>query len=214
MAKKVCKNCGVEKDLTDFPCHRNVCKECSRIRNNEYSRARNIRDREKVNARNFVWATNHREHELERRREYGKEHRSELSVLAKRCREAKPEQYRASARRRASFRREHDLDFRMKDVLRKRMRNALLGLTKTSRTMDLLGCSLEELKQHLEMAFREGMSWENYGKFGWHIDHIIPCSSFNLSDPEEQKKCFHFTNLQPLWAKENWSKGSKVVKSA
>ena len=51
------------------------------------------------------------------------------------------------------------------------------------------------------------MSWGNYGK--WHVDHIRPCASFNLVNEEEQKKCFHYTNLQPLWAKDNLSKGSK-----
>ena len=54
------------------------------------------------------------------------------------------------------------------------------------------------------------MSWENYGYYGWHIDHIIPCSKFDLSKLEEQKKCFHFTNLQPLWALDNIKKSNKL----
>ena len=54
------------------------------------------------------------------------------------------------------------------------------------------------------------MTWENHGRYGWHIDHIMPCSSFDLTDPEQQKKCFHYTNLQPLWAHENMSKGAKI----
>ncbi|NBT08982.1 MAG: hypothetical protein EBS98_09300, partial [Chitinophagia bacterium] len=49
----------------------------------------------------------------------------------------------------------------------------------------------------------------NYGKFGWHLDHIQPCASFDLTDPSQQKKCFHYSNIQPLWAKDNWSKGSR-----
>ena len=53
------------------------------------------------------------------------------------------------------------------------------------------------------------MSWKNHGKYGWHIDHIKPCSKFNLIDPTEQKKCFHYTNLQPLWAKDNLTKYNK-----
>ncbi len=66
-------------------------------------------------------------------------------------------------------------------------------------------------REHLEKQFKEGMTWENHGLYGWHIDHIIPCASFDLTDLEQQKKCFHYTNLQPLWAKENLIKGVKIL---
>jgi hypothetical protein len=79
---------------------------------------------------------------------------------------------------------------------------------KRCKTMELTGCSLEELTQYIESKFITGMSWENYGE--WHIDHIRPCASFNLEDIEEQKKCFHWSNLQPLWAKDNLRKGSRT----
>jgi len=73
----------------------------------------------------------------------------------------------------------------------------------------LLGCSISFLKIFLEAKFKEGMTWENHGE--WHIDHIKPCASFNLLNDDEQKKCFNYTNLQPLWALENLSKGFKYV---
>ena len=73
--------------------------------------------------------------------------------------------------------------------------------------MELTGCSKDELFKYLESKFIEDMTWDNYGK--WHIDHIRPCASFNLENSEEQIECFHYTNLQPLWAKDNISKGSK-----
>lgn len=79
-----------------------------------------------------------------------------------------------------------------------------------NKTVDFVGCSVHELKIHLEKLWKDGMNWENYGRYGWHIDHIRPCSSFDLTKKEEQLKCFHYTNLQPLWAKENLSKGSKL----
>lgn len=73
----------------------------------------------------------------------------------------------------------------------------------------MLGCTLDQFKRHIENLWLDGMSWENYGKLGWHLDHIIPCASFDLTDPQQQKKCFHYSNIQPLWAIDNWSKGCK-----
>ncbi len=97
-------------------------------------------------------------------------------------------------------------------LLRSRLSSALKrkGARKSISTLDLVGCSLQQLKVHLESQFREGMSWDNHGQHGWHIDHIIPCFGFNLNDSEEQKQCFHYTNLQPLWAHENHSKKNKI----
>ena len=70
-----------------------------------------------------------------------------------------------------------------------------------------LGCTREDLTTHLEGLFQDGMTWDNYGD--WHIDHIKPCSKFDLSTEKAQAECFHYTNLQPLWAKDNLSKGAK-----
>lgn len=86
---------------------------------------------------------------------------------------------------------------------------ALKNNSKNSSITILLGCSILEFKQHIEKQFVRGMDWNNYGK--WHIDHIKPCDSFDLSLESEQKICFHYSNLQPLWAKDNLSKGRKIV---
>ena len=77
---------------------------------------------------------------------------------------------------------------------------------KSKRTVELLGCTIAELKTYLEAKFTKGMTWENNSLKGWHIDHILPCVSFDLSDPEQQKKCFYYTNLQPLWWYDNLTK--------
>lgn len=71
---------------------------------------------------------------------------------------------------------------------------------KSDSTMKLVGCSMKFFREYIESKFTKGMTWENRGNNGWHFDHIRPCSSFDLSDPEQQKICFHYTNLQPLWA--------------
>ena len=92
-------------------------------------------------------------------------------------------------------------------TLRSRLGSALKrkNVKKGSSTLDLTGCELPFLKKYLEDQFTEGMTWENHGL--WHVDHIKPCCSFDLQNLEEQQTCFHYTNLQPLWAKDNLSKG-------
>ncbi len=72
--------------------------------------------------------------------------------------------------------------------------------------MSLTGCTPAELMAHLELKFTPGMSWATYGLLGWNIDHIKPCENFDLTDPAQQRECFHFTNLQPMWAVDNLKK--------
>ena len=83
---------------------------------------------------------------------------------------------------------------------------------KTNRTMQLVGCNINALMAHIESRFTIGMTWANYGK--WHIDHRIPCAVFDLSKPNQQRACFHFSNLQPLWATDNLRKSDKVIAQA
>jgi hypothetical protein len=102
-----------------------------------------------------------------------------------------------------------DLQFRLANRLRGRLNKALKNNYKSGSAVGDLGCSVKDLKNHLESKFQPGMKWENYGK--WHIDHIIPLSSFNLEDREQLLKACHYTNLQPLWAKDNLEKGAKII---
>ena len=100
-------------------------------------------------------------------------------------------------------------------VLRSRVRTRFYtyikrGLAKKNvKTNELIGCNWEFLKNHLEKQFKPKMNWKNYGQ--WHIDHIKPMSYFDLFDTKQQKLCFHYSNLQPLWAKENLSKGNRFI---
>ena len=105
-------------------------------------------------------------------------------------------------------RRKKDPVFKLLTTLRGRIVKVLKGNSKSKSTQELIGCNIEQLWIHLEKSFKPGMTRENHGK--WHLDHIIPCSSFDLTKPEEQAQCFHYTNLQPLWASENLAKGSKI----
>ena len=105
-------------------------------------------------------------------------------------------------------RRNTDPVFKMVDNLRKRINKAIERNSKSEGTIKLLGCNGIFLKSYLESQFVNGMFWDNYGQ--WHVDHIRPCNSFDLSKPEEQKKCFHYSNLQPLWAIDNLKKSGRV----
>lgn len=100
--------------------------------------------------------------------------------------------------------------YRLRVYLRNRLGQALRGEYKSARTLELLGCTIEFLREHLEKQFVPGMTWENYGPV-WHVDHILPCAEFHLQHSEEQEICFHWTNLQPLFAKDNLSKGDKII---
>jgi hypothetical protein len=122
------------------------------------------------------------------------------------CRAVNIEEIRAKK----AIRRKTDSQYAVTCRLRVRLANAVrcIGGYKSARTHELIGCTISELMAHLESKFLPGMTWENRSE--WHIDHITPCKAFDLTDPEQQKLCFHWTNLQPLWKSDNMSKGAKV----
>jgi hypothetical protein len=103
-----------------------------------------------------------------------------------------------------------DPTFRLQDNLRSRIRVALRGKCRSKRTMQLVGCSIENLWIYLESLFEPGMTRENYGLV-WHVDHIVPCAIFDLTNTDHQKRCFHFSNLQPLFASDNKRKSDKIL---
>jgi hypothetical protein len=110
----------------------------------------------------------------------------------------------------------NDINYKLSQNLRNRIKNAIIKNKDLSdiKARELLGCTLEEVRIYIESRFTEGMSWTNYGLKGWHIDHIKPINTFDLSDSEQRKQCFHYTNLRPLWAKDNLKRphnGSDLV---
>ena len=106
-----------------------------------------------------------------------------------------------------SIRLKNDSEYRFKCNLRARIFSALKGKDKSASTMELLGCSIDELWNHLESKFEPWMTRENHGL--WHVDHKIACAKFDLTCPVQQLACFHYTNLQPLSATDNLSKGAR-----
>lgn len=101
-----------------------------------------------------------------------------------------------------------DIQYRLIVRLRNRLRQSLKYASVRPHTAQLLGCSLPELKKHLEKQFRPGMTWSNHSHGGWHIDHIRPLSSFDLVDPKQLAEATHYSNLCPLWAEENLRKAA------
>ena len=112
-------------------------------------------------------------------------------------------------------RKRKDPAFAVAVTLRSRLVGALKtqGAHKTAKSIELLGCTIQECRQYLESLWVEGMSWENHGMGNdkWQIDHIKPCDAFDLTDPEQQRQCFNYQNLQPLWQRDNLSKSSKYA---
>lgn len=151
------------------------------------ARVRYAKSPERICAYNLIWRDKNRER---------------MNASAKRWREKNPGYLRRLYKKSVSY--------RLGVLLRNRMRRAIAPHKKNFPTFILSGCSICKLRNYLEQRFQPGMTWENYGPV-WHIDHIRPCASFDLSDPLQQRECFHFSNLQPLFAKENLSKGAKYA---
>ena len=188
---KTCTKCNQTKALTEFSKHSGTrdglqcrCKVCRYAQNKKWQQ----NNRDKNNAKSRKYAQNNRE-------------KVRASV--------RKSQKRPEFKKRRRERRKTDPHYRLRRNLSSRLWKALNGLNKSAGTMKLVGCSIPHLMDHLEKQFLPGMTWENYGP--WHVDHMMPCASFDLIDPEQQRRCFHYTNLQPMWGKENIIKRDKVI---
>jgi hypothetical protein len=199
---KVCTVCQVEKEIKEFAKQYNRpafrCKECL----SEYNKKYYKENKQRLRARTAKYRQEHPEYMIEWRR-----NNTEHTTKTKRkWIELNRDKINANERRR----RKKDHAYRIKKNLRRRVNQVITRPNKKcDSTLKLLGCSLDHFLTHLKKHFTKGMSWKNYGE--WHIDHIKPCSSFDLTDPEQQKQCFHYTNLQPLWAEDNIRKGNKIL---
>jgi hypothetical protein len=122
---------------------------------------------------------------------------------------AKPE-VKAKTNARLKERYDSEKNTKLTVLLRSRQFQALKGKLKSASAIKQLGCTVDEALQHLENQFQPGMTWDNWALDGWHVDHIKPCASFDLTKEEQQEECFHWSNLQPLWAKDNLEKSDKL----
>lgn len=136
---------------------------------------------------------------------YYKKNKEKIKQASKNYRES----HKVNINKNFNFRYKNDIRFKINQNLHTRINLAINGISKSLFTMQLVGCDIDFLMYYLQNKFIKGMTWDNHGRCGWEIDHIKPCAKFDLSNPKEQKKCFHYTNLQPLWSVTNKEKGIK-----
>lgn len=168
-----------------------VCRGCSKILN------KNWQDKNKIRVKEY-------------RSSYSKANSTKISVTKKLYYENNKDKIRVKRLEYVTRKLNEDINFKIVHSLRGRLRKAVKCGYKTGSAVQDLGCSITYLKQHLEERFRPGMSWDNWGVSGWHIDHIKPLASFDLTDRRQFLEACHYTNLQPLWAKDNICKGATI----
>ena len=229
---KRCKECEIFKTLSSFykagKWHEGKCKKCK----NEKAKQSypNIKER-----KNMIQRIKYQQNKDDL--EFIKQQREKSRKSYRRLREDSNWVMKHNAKRRKHFSVEHnrkrrnaiqnanrkkrmkDTKYReeynkkrrekLEDKYRSRMRNALGGKLKYFTTKKLLGCGFKKARVHLEKQFDDYMTWQNKGRYGWHIDHRVPCKAFDLSKPLEQRVCFWYKNLQPLWGRENLKKSNK-----
>mgnify|MGYP001594626903 CR=1 FL=1 len=184
-----CSRCGKDRNITGFVKKRKICKKCA----NEESRLYKLKNKEKISAYNKKYKMEHQEEIKEYNVKYNIENREKI--------QERHTPYLKNKRK-------TDPQYKVSVSLRNRINKVLNG-QKKKKTLELLGCSYDFLKEWLEYQFKKDMTFDNHGKV-WHIDHIIPCKCFDLTDDSERIKCFNWSNLQPLHSKENMSKKATI----
>ena len=196
---KFCNKCKKTKNFLDFHKDRthkdglrSLCKSC--IRQYQHQNKEQI---------------------FKKTKEYRKNNKEKIRETKRKYRERNRESVRAASSKRQNIRWKTDIEFKLRHIIRVRLGKALKNNQKVGSGVDDLGCSIMQLKEFLEKQFynhpvtSEVMNWSNHRHDGWHIDHIKPLSSFNLTDRKQFLEACHYTNLQPLWALENLRKGAK-----
>jgi hypothetical protein len=191
---KTCTKCKLELNIQHFSfrdkkrlLYKSICKKCISL----YEKTYRQNNKAKLANKQYKWFLANKEKQIQRVKQYRLNNKEYLSAKAK-----------------------NDLinpSIKLSRNIRTRIWHALKNKTPLdTQSMELIGCTIEQLKSHLEAQWIINMSWDNYGE--WHIDHIKPLSKFDLNNIEERYRAFNYTNLQPLWAKDNLRKSNKENK--
>jgi hypothetical protein len=225
---KVCNKCNITKNINLYTKNKRykdgkepICKDCNkekyeknkeknaeavkkwRVKNPDYMKVYGQSEKSKEYHKQYykenseiykdrkkAWRAKNPDKEKETRAKYNEENKEKLNEYHRKWKEKK---------------RSTDINYKLQSNISRRIRyelNTLLKGKKVKRTTKYLGCSIEELKVFLEKKFTNGITWENYGSI-WHIDHIIPCSSWNFTSEFDSKCCWNYRNLQPMLASQN-----------
>jgi len=161
---------------------------------------------EKIKESNRIWVTNNADKVKNKTLNWVKNNPDKVKEIKTNWRKNNPDKIKENRRNQRA-----KPEVKICNSVRRRMWDYLniRNITKKNKTFEIVGCSPQFLKEHLEKQFTQDMSWDNYGFYGWHIDHIIPLSSAKTE--EEIYKLCHYSNLQPLWAQDNWEKNNKIL---
>jgi hypothetical protein len=206
---KKCNICEIEKNDSEFHFRdkssltkKRFCILCER----EKDRIRRQSDEYKLRVKSYRT----KEERIERLNKWRKENPEKVKSAQEKWKEYNKKWKVNNLEKLKESRKKYNQNPKTKitESVRHRIKKYMLikNITKKNKTFEIVGCTPDELKLHLEGLFVEGMSWDNYGFYGWHIDHKIPLSSANTE--EELLSLCHFSNLQPLWAEDNLKKGA------
>jgi hypothetical protein len=218
MVTKICNKCKKEKKGCDFGSDnrnkdgmRGSCKECERKQIKEWR----LNNKEKVKLQKQRYLKKYPQKTLDKGKKYRENNKEKVIERSKNWRKNNPEYHSLYFQKNKDKINQKNLEknksnpiFKLQRLYRSKL-NKILSTKKTEKTFEIIGCSPQFLKEYIENQFQEGMTWDNHGLFGWHIDHIIPLSSAKTE--EEIYKLCHYSNLQPLWAKENLKKSNKLI---
>lgn len=229
---KVCSVCKIEKPLEEFSKDKRKksgrgswCKLCTNIHHKKYRSEHKEEEiaYRKANAERFKsywheyskkWRTKNRAYYLNYKKEYYKNNKEKHLEYDKKWKKEHPDNVKIYCDKSNKKRISHPKG-KLNNSIRVGIYDSLQKGSKSNRHWEeLVGYTLEQLQKHIEKQFVVGMTWENYGKHGWHIDHIIPISAFNFETPEDIdfRRCWSLNNLRPLWATDNLKKHDKLIK--
>jgi len=201
---KLCPDCNEIKSKSEYYRNHSPCKVCFCKRTKQYY----TDNRERMNAWHREYRRRNPEMTIAIRKKHYYLNREKCIEISKNYTRNNNEKVREAERARLLKNPKH----RISKSMAKAIRASMLGKIHGSMWETYVGYGVNDLKERLESMFVEGMSWDNYGFYGWHIDHIMPLASFNYSsvDDEDFKKCWSLENLQPSWAIDKIRKGCKI----